>query len=716
MTLVQFFTDRIESYVRQGEDFRTRATRLLSLVAVAIGVLWLVAGVVSGEYVIIAGAAALVAVSFLGTHLAANNYKILGRMVWFAGASAIVLLTHLFLHPDFHVDQLYIGILAAVFLNFSTRDERHLVYVCIAMITAFWFVGLLLGAGLFYEGSGNDPHGHSLFSPLITFTTFVSVGVNVWIFVVANDRYAQRLRQSRSQAEAANKAKSAFLASVSHEIRTPMNGIIGMADLLQASDLTPVQRRNLEVIQESSNSLLRMINDLLDMASAEAGTLRLVEEEVDLPATIESAVDALGAFAHQNHVFAEVLIDDDVPQRVIADAGRLRQIVTNILGNGIKFSRRPRDDSPGHAKLHVSHDAVGNVRLVFTDDGIGIDPAFKASLFQPFLSFEPVTKKRFSGTGLGLSIVQQLVLKMGGTITIDSELGQGTKVTVVVPMQKVAAPKEAVRFNGLTVAMYAVDQRLAAFWQSLLKPKGANVVVIPASVTEGQLADRVAAEKADLLILPMFDNLGVAHPERLQTVRAQAPKLPLVVMCHTRRRPSGLIDRLTYWLDAMPTLPSQAISAILAISPMAGSEERTIAEASEPAPATVEPAASKIRILVAEDNEINQIVLANQLEKLGHEVHVAANGLQALSMWRANAYDLLLTDCHMPEMDGFDLAASIRADEKKSNLERLPIIAITANAQKSDAARCLEVGMDDVLTKPFRFADLSRLLAGLAPS
>lgn len=711
LRIVQPVTRRIEAYLREGTDFRTRATRLLSLLAVGIGFLWLIAGFALGDLVIFAGAAGLVGFSVLGTYLVTRDHKTLGRMIWFAGACSVVLFGHLFLHPDFHIDQLYVGIIAAVFLNFSTLQERKLVFVCIGMILSFWLVGRFLGHGLFYDGPAFRPAIHDVFNPLVTLTNLVAVGANVWMFVLANDRYAQSLRQARLHAEAANRAKSAFLSLVSHEMRTPMNGIIGMADLLQATDLTPLQRRNLEVIQESSDALLRVINDLLDMGSAEAGSLRLIEEEVDLPATIEAAAEAMSAFAHQNHVFVGVVISPDVPHLVKADGGRLRQIVTNVLGNGIKFSRRPKDDPPGHARLQVTVDADGCVRFVFTDDGIGIDPAFQSMLFQPFQSAEPVSTKRFSGTGLGLSIVHQLVSKMGGQIEIKSEPGQGTDVTILLPLQKVAAQREGPRFDGLTVALHVVDDDVARFWQDLLAPTGAKLVQIPATVGDEDLSKHLSAKKVDLLILPLFDTLGGATPERLATVRQHVPEQPLILLCQAGRRSSGLLDPLTYSLDAVPTLPSRALEAVRAMSPLSTGKEPTVTAGIDEAPSDLSaPSAQKLRILVAEDNEINQMVLATQLKKLGHKVDLADNGLEALSLWRTRSYDLLLTDCHMPEMDGFELVATIRADEKRAQLRRLPIVAITANAQDSDATSSCETGMDDVLIKPIKFSDLSRVL------
>lgn len=689
-------------------DLRVGATRVLSLFASAIGAFWMATGLIIGEEMIMFLAGLITAISILGLIFGVKGYFDASRLVWFMGTCLVVLAATLLSHPSAAVAQFYAGILAAVFINFSIRREKHLIAAVIVWVMLCWIAGLVFeGALESYHVVSHEVAEHVI-APLLTGTTILSVVVNVAIYAALAERYNRSLDLARREAEEANSAKSAFFASMSHEIRTPMNGVIGMTDILAASELTPGQRRNLGVIRESADSLLRIIEDILDVASIEAGRMKVIEEPINLTATIEGAVDSLRSYADQCHVLCYLLIDRAVPKTVMADAGRLRQIVINLLGNGIKFSRRPKDETPGWAKLLVDLDPQGRVRLRFVDDGIGISRDFLPHLFKPFGRSEAVTMRRFGGTGLGLAIVKELVDKFNGDVEVSTQPGKGSTFTVSLPFETLEPNEPQLDLSGTRVILAGLSKTQTAIWEDILMGSSCDLVRVD---TENGYDDVIRAKSGEkrqnVVVLSMFDEAGQDFPDRMTSIRAVLPDTRIIVHCKNRTRSSGLCDPRTYILQSAPVLRSEAVAAILAV----GTWPNPVSVENTPAEITVHGSSTPARILLAEDNEINQVVLSTQLRKLGHDVDVASDGLEALQMWRAGSYDMVLTDCHMPEMDGFGLATAIRGDEAALDRGHTPIVAITANAMAEESKRCLHVGMDEVLTKPVRFSALAETIA-----
>ena len=584
------------------------------------------------------------------------------------------------------------GITLPVFVSLATSDQSH--HQAAAIVVGLFTLVMVLVARRAHQ----------------TLVDHLEVTARLAVSEEAAKRAEAVMRDARDLAERVARARSAFLANMSHEIRTPMNAVLGFVELILDTELSTEQRRALELVRSSSEALLMILNDILDYSKIEAEHLELESIPFDVSKVVHATASLLAVRAREKHLELLAEVSADVPRAVRGDPTRLRQVLMNLIGNAIKFTEQ------GEIVISVNAatatDGTAKVTFAVRDTGIGIAAEHVASVFKEFTQADSTMTRRYGGTGLGLAISQRLVRLMGGKLTVKSEVGRGSEFSFSLALPVETSPPT--RAAGLAALggrrMLIVDdnQTNRRILREMLAAEGINVDEASTAADGLEALRRVRYDLAILDVqMPDMDGFQLATAVRADKKIKRTNLLMLTSAGQRgdgeRCRELGIRGYLTKPISRSDLL--EALGTVLAGSPEEAGTPEVVTRH------TIAESRATLRVLLAEDNPVNQQVAVAMLVKRGHAVHVSSNGREALEAVQERDYDVVLMDIQMPEMDGFEATHAIRALPKGKDL---PIIALTAHALSGERERCLSHGMTDYLAKPFKAHELFALVEGTA--
>ncbi|MCB9955601.1 MAG: response regulator [Parvularculaceae bacterium] len=587
-----------------------------------------------------------------------------------------------------------------------------------SLATIDWRLGLAIDKNKAYEGLQQFRISAAIATLAAALVMIVVLGLVIHRLLV------RPLMKARTAADAANAAKSEFLASMSHEIRTPMNGVLGMADVLLHSDLNERQRELAGIIVSSGQALVTVINDILDFSKLEAGKLRLLPRGFNLRQMVHEVATMMQARAIEKDIELIVRYAPNLPEGVVADEARLRQVLGNLIGNAVKFTDK------GHVLVDISGDVDGDqVRLHFSvaDTGIGIAPNEIPRMFERFEQADASHTRRFGGTGLGLAICKNIVELMGGSIGAESELGKGSRFwfTFASPIDENIKPVQGVDaavFEGvrlLAVDDNAVNRRVI---EELTSGWGLRATIVSGGAEAMAALEKSVAQNDRYHLILMDYQMpgehGVALTARIQE-DARFASIPVVMLSSIDATHAGGPESKAKFAAHLPkpVRPSQLMDVLARVLSYRSTSDLSAAAQALRSMASDKPAANEdgACVLVAEDNVVNQLVLKNMLASSGYKVVIAQNGAEAIERFLELSPAIILMDLSMPVMDGLEAARRIRQLETERNLKRTPIIAATAHVFDQDRDQCNLAGMDDFISKPIRQQKLAEIFARWLP-